>query len=316
MKPRGRCVCLSFAMPRLLSSLKNTLASFHRPTAHLNILKFASTATEARPTMPGLLGLPPELLENIAQHLLDWDDRAHLASLRLSCRPIEAAIRRSFRLGRFATASISKPTDGNIQEFCAIAQIPDLAKSINHFAIHCADDGSSDYGARNRTQHRDAAHSSNNGHELLWPNGADRLVPTALVSHEEALLAAFLATKNVTELILTDHYWSNSTTEGNEPEHRDLPARRPISRQAERRTLYDFVCDITSTFNLIMSLVAQAGLAPTRITTSSLPGANLVTGLSSAIGLVTYKQALLQLEGLDLVFVDELRDELGTVEAA
>ena len=187
---------------------------------------------------------------------------------------------------------------------------------INHFAIHCADDGSSDYGARNRTQHRDAAHSSNNGHELLWPNGADRLVPTALVSHEEALLAAFLATKNVTELILTDHYWSNSTTEGNEPEHRDLPARRPISRQAERRTLYDFVCDITSTFNLIMSLVAQAGLAPTRITTSSLPGANLVTGLSSAIGLVTYKQALLQLEGLDLVFVDESRDELGTVEAA
>ena len=58
-----------------------------------------------------------------------------------------------------------------------------------------------------------------------------------------------------------------------------------------------------------MSLIARAGLAPKWVSIHSLDDTRLVTGLTTAIGLVTWKQTLLQLESLELVFVGDSRDD-------
>lgn len=255
--------------------------------------------------MPGLLDLPPELLENVAQRLLPWNDRAHLQSLRLSCRRIEEAIRRCFRPEYFNSVRIRKLKDANIQKLCAIATVPDLAESIERIGIYCSDDGTADPEVRQHFQQRDAPHPLSDGRELLRSSGTDHLIPMALLSHKEALLAALLATKNVTELEFTDYHWLMSTSDGNEWEHPDLPAPRPRIRIG----LTDFICDISSTFNFVMSLIARAGLAPKWVSIHSLDDTRLVTGLTTAIGLVTWKQTLLQLESLELVFVGDSRDD-------
>lgn len=266
--------------------------------------------------MPGLLDLPPELLENVANYLLQPSDRAHLASLRLSCRQVEEAIRRPFRLKYFRSVTIRKPKDEDIQKFCAVNKVSDLAKSIKSIAISCADDGTAELVA----QQRNVLLSRRDGRELLWPSGTEQLlVPTALISHKEALLEAFLATKNLEDLRFMDYHLLESTIDGNKWKFSaDLPAPRRMQTRATATTLYSYnhVCDITSTFNFIMSLVARAGLAPKRISIPYLGIRNIATGLPSAVGLVACKEILLQLESLQLVFADELRDKSSSAEAA
>jgi len=270
---------------------------------------FAATSRQTRTNTPGLLDLPPELLEHVAQYLFRPSDRAHLASLRLACRQIEAAIRRSFRLEFFKYVAIRKPKDANVERFCAIAKTPDLAKSIKGVNIFCADDGTAE---RHWFQDLDAPPYLGEGCELLWPSGADETVPAALIAHKKALLAALLATKNVTELEFTDyHRLSKSTADGDERECPDLPAprRRQKSTLFTTTDLKEFICDISSSFEFIMSLVARAGLSPKSMSIHSLGDTKVVTGISSAIALVTYKQTLLQLDALELVFVDDLWDQ-------
>ena len=253
--------------------------------------------------MPSLLDLAPELLENIAQYLLHENDQAHmhLAALRLSCRPVEAAIRRIFRLKYFRSVNIRKPKDANIEKFCAISKVPDLAKSIWRIGICCADDGTAEHDARSVVRQRNSPQPSDDTVELLGRSRADQLVPAALISHKEALLTALLATENVMMLEFADCHWNLSASDDTEREDLDLPAPRPRSGNG----LLGFVCDISSTFKFIMSLIARAGLAPKWISIGSLHDLKSVTGLTTAIGLVTYKQALLQLKSLQLVFVNE-----------
>jgi hypothetical protein len=268
--------------------------------------------------MPGLLDLPPELLENVAQHLLHRNDRAHLQSLRLSCRQIEEAIRRSFRLEYFNSVRIRKLRDANVQKLCAIAAVPDLAESIERIGIYCSDDGIADPEVRHHFQQRNAPHPSNDGRELLWPSGIEQLIPMALISHKEALLEAFLATKNLEELRFVGYHLLESTFDGKKWKCPDLPAPRRMQTRATATALhsYNYVCDITSTFNFIMSLVARAGLAPKRICIPYTGVTNIATGLSSAVGLVACKETLLQFESLQLVFANELRDKSSSAEAA
>jgi hypothetical protein len=75
--------------------------------------------------MPGLLDLPPELLDELAQYLLFYWDRTHMASFRLSCRYVEKATRYSFLLGRFSSVMIAEPKEADVRKFCAMTKIPD-----------------------------------------------------------------------------------------------------------------------------------------------------------------------------------------------
>lgn len=267
--------------------------------------------------MPGLLDLPPELLENVAQYLLQPSDLAHLASLRLSCRQIEDAIRPAFRQEYFRSVTIGHPKTTDVEKFCAIAKTSDLAKSIRRLVIRCADDGTTKDDAQHRVPQPGETPTSNDGRELSRSSGPDRIVPTTFIGHKEALVAAFLATVNVTELEFTDYHRPSLATDGSVWEHPDHPPPRRMQRRAAAvNDPGEFVCDISSTFNFVISLVARAGLTPKFVTMHSLVAEKLVTGLSSAIGLATWKQALLQLEPLDLVFVDDFRDESDLGEAA
>ncbi|GAB7326238.1 hypothetical protein MBLNU13_g10226t1 [Cladosporium sp. NU13] len=255
--------------------------------------------------MPVILDLPSELLEIAVQYLLQPSDRAHLASLRLSCRHVEAAIRRSFQLETFKNVAIRKPKDANVERFYAITKTTDLAKSVKSVNILCADDGTAE---RHQFQDPDAPLSLGDGCECLWPSGSDELVPATLIDHKETLLAAFLATKNLTELECTDYHHLSKSRTDNVWEYSDLPAPRP-RKEPTISTITDqteFVCDISSTVNIIMSLVARAGLSPKSMSIHSLDDTQVVIGLTSAICLVTSKQTLLQLDSLELVFVDDL----------
>jgi hypothetical protein len=307
-----------------------------------------------KPDMPGLLDLPPELLEQVSQHLLLWDDRAHLASLRLSCRYVEQAIRHSFRLERFKTVKIREPRDDicDTLTFCSITKIPDLAKAIKQIGIRCADDGRTIFETlpvqqrkasrfmksvrrlcamtriRDLVQILNCIHANHSdqcgslgliqdSRQLEGPSEMDQIVPAALVGHKEAFLAAFVAAENVTELDFTDHDEFPSTTAGYEglrPGH-FIPRREP-KQVIEHGDMMDFFCDISSTFDFVMSLVARAGLTPRYIYIHPLDDAHMMTGLTSAIGLVAWKQALLQVESLKLAFIDKWRTERSTAEAA
>ena len=185
--------------------------------------------------MPGLLDLPPELLENVADCLLQPSERAHLASLRLSCRQVEEDVRRPFRLKYFRSVTIRKSTDADIQKFCAINKVSDLAKSINSMSISCADDGTAELVA----QQRNALLSWGDGRELFGPGGTDQLVPTALISNKEALLEAFLAAKDLEELSFMDYHLLESGIDGKKRwKGSDLPAPRRMQTRATAETLY------------------------------------------------------------------------------
>lgn len=302
--------------------------------------------------MPGLLDLPPELLEKIAQCLLRRKDRTALACLRLSCRYVEKSIRRSFRLNRFRTVSINEPgdEDADLQRFCATTRIPDIAKTITFVGICCVDDATTEHDAQRKARQskvfrfiqgirrlyattripdlanvvkRISIHQAGQrGRSHLLPDitsssELDQLVPAALVSRMEALLAVFTAAENITQLELADYHYLASPTDDVVRARPDLPRPRQGRAFFNLAEPNDFVCDISSTFNFIMSLVARAGLTPKYISVHPMKGkTSTTTGSTNAAGLVNSKQALFRVETLILAFIDEWWDDPSTSEAA
>jgi hypothetical protein len=160
--------------------------------------------------MPGLLDLPPELLEQINEiyeDITSCEDRAHLGYLRLTCRYIEQSIRRSYRAHHFNGEVIRSPVDKYIQRFCAVTQVPDLAKSLEDLTMYCANDGTTEQRARLQTQQHNERHPTTNHSDLALSSDIDRLVPAALTRHKAALLAAFIAAENINALEFTDYHW-------------------------------------------------------------------------------------------------------------
>jgi hypothetical protein len=253
--------------------------------------------------MPGLLDLPPELLEQINEiyeDITSWDDRAHLGYFRLTCRYIELSIRRSFRTHHFNGEVIRSPADKYIQRFCAVTHVPDLAKSLKDLTMHRADDGTTEQRARLQTQQHNERHPTTSRSDLALSSDIDRLVPAALIRHKAALPAAFIAAENINALEFIDYHWFSPPGHENRWITADDFPPRPKELRLDFQN--DYVCDISFTFNftLSLSLAAQARL----------------TGLTNAIGLVTWTSALLRVETLELAFVDDWRDGIHTAEEA
>lgn len=188
--------------------------------------------------MPGLLDLPPELIEQIhfareqlfsAEREIKETDIAvtpGLGNFRLVNRYIERATRRAFVEKYFALWYIKAPDDAEIKKFCDMARTPDLAAAIQELDILVDDDytmvvqgtsspkrpgtqdapaSSSDVNLQFDNEHSKQVGGSHPiSSEVRATHAFDSitgaLVPAAYLRHRLALITAFRACKNVTEL--------------------------------------------------------------------------------------------------------------------
>jgi hypothetical protein len=200
--------------------------------------------------MPGLLDLPPELIEQIhlaheqlvvAEHEDHVGVAEDLGHSRLTCRYIERATRRAFVETHFFAWFMKAPDDADIQKFCAMTRTPDLAAAIQELYLHVDDDYTMEVQETESLDHlgnHDLATSLQGlsltpDHTLseqvtergdLRPpnpkvthacdNITGALVPAAYLRHRVALVAAFRACKNITYL-----YIGNKPLEPERAEH-------------------------------------------------------------------------------------------------
>jgi hypothetical protein len=183
--------------------------------------------------MPGLLDLPPELIEQIhlaherlveADHENDIGVAEELGRSRLTCRYFERATRCAFAEAYFAVWTVKAPDDENIRKFCAMASTPGLAVAVRDLDLLVDDDYtmavqkadlpkrletkdvvtspqelSVQLGKKRSTQ---APYSISSKKEVThaFDNITGAFVPAAYLRHRVALIAAFRACKNVAEL--------------------------------------------------------------------------------------------------------------------
>lgn len=156
------------------------------------------------------------------------------------------------------------------------------------------------------------------GPDVVQSTDFNKLACGALLENRNALLAAFVALTNLDVLEFSDTHWHDIgsyrfiggtwlSVDEPLPRHRRSP-RRFIQRR--------YIYDISSTFNFILSLIADAGLAPRCIAVHPLLEGDLKTGLSNASGLVHMRPALQCVEELELYFIDGWQDSHDSAEAA
>jgi hypothetical protein len=180
----------------------------HTPDHHRITIQHLVLAPTAHATMPSLVDLPPELINQI--HLeheqILFDELTHeeqherigiaakLGSLRLTNRYIERATRRSFT-EYFGVWNIKTPNDADIQWFCDMAKTPDLAASVKELNLFVDDD----YSMRVQGTVLDAAGSEMDATHV-FDSGFGAVVPAAYFRNRDALIGAFGACVNVAEL--------------------------------------------------------------------------------------------------------------------
>jgi len=188
--------------------------------------------------MPGLLDLPPELLEQIhfaherlveAEHENSIGIAEKLGHSRLTCRYFEHATRRGFVVKNFAVWIVRFPEDASIQKLCAMAVTPDLAAAIRKLVLFVDDDYTMEVQNAddpNGLDTLDAAKSPQDPRIRLdnkessqvqraalfdsfrkrvtqtFDNITGSLVPIACLRHRAALIEAFRACMNVNEILI------------------------------------------------------------------------------------------------------------------
>ena len=187
--------------------------------------------------MPGLLDLPPELIEYIhfaherlieAEHKNGIGVAEELGRSRLTCRYFEIATRRGFVEKNFVILIVKAPDDENIQKFCTMASTPNLAAAIRKLHLSFDDDytmevakagcfpkrlGPDDVATSlqdlksqlekkhsEQTQEEDSLLPQEVRVTHAYDNITGAIVPAAYLRHGVALIEAFRACKNVTEL--------------------------------------------------------------------------------------------------------------------
>jgi hypothetical protein len=273
------------------------LSSTSRTTSH-HIDYYNNRKT----TMPCLLDLPPELIEQIYDPS-ENHNRDLMVNFRLTCKYIEEATRRPFRRWYFAWRVI-KMNDASIERFCAMTQTPDLTKSLEELEIHAEDDGTT---ARKARENRNGVDTSSTDHFTLTTlESPSQLVPELLLRHSDALLAALSATENLRVFIfhnkvclddqeLSDDYMSANFS--------SLPNSK------------EFLCDITATLDFFLALAERAGRCLKHIWSESDEEATMVA-LTDLTSLVTRKQALLKLQNLELDILSDCRSGTESAEVA
>lgn len=232
--------------------------------------------------MPSLLELPPELIQQIYDSYQCTWYLHQMGSLRLTCRYIEKAVRRSFRLSYF-NHQVIRPEEDSIERFCALAKIPDLAKSVTSIKFMACDDAMTCEEKAKNICHGVQV-TSVDPPAIALPDQLARLLPTTLLTHSGALLAALVATENVTHVAFRDNY--------------EMPTFRFSSAPSD-----DHFWNVTATVDFVLLLMTRAARLPKSIVTAPFDDSPR-TGLIDASILVTRKPSLLKLESLQLSFIN------------
>lgn len=253
--------------------------------------------------MRGLLDLPPELLEHIYcvhNESTEGPERMlTLRNLRRTSRYVEKSTRHYFLTKQCCAVTINTFEDASIERFCAMTATSDIAQALSRIELHMVAIG--DHIAQAdapmlQEQSRDITRAS-----IGLPNPPatlGKMVPAALLRHEDSLLKALTACENVDELRFADHI------------HGDWLDHMPPSHPIRVGSMF---YDISSIFDFFMSLVVRAGIHIKRMGTLGIgPSA----GLTNAQGMVTGKRALGNIEELDLGFLTSRRHSFKAIEKA
>jgi hypothetical protein len=262
--------------------------------------------------MPELVDLPPELIEHIFidvedlvyDELLGTDRESDAVAplFRLVNRYVEQCTCREFAISYFDIHYIKAPDDASIEKFCAIAQVPDLAKCVIKL-VFCVDDDISMHKQRAAPAPQDVINSSEvrDTHSTV---GAPP--PLAYLRNKNAVIDALRACSNIEELTFEDKW----------PEPDVINSRKTQVAVTPHRSWEDEqMFDMSTSFNYILSLAEKAGVRPLQLSTST----HIVgtaqdepwCGLTDCTAMTTKAgSALHGLEELDLRISRE-REELG-----
>lgn len=209
--------------------------------------------------MPELVDLPPELIERIyidVESLIYQDLRAageetkSVAPIfRLTNRYIEQCTRRQFARRYFSTWRIPVPDDANIQKFCAMSEVPDLAACVFELILYFDDD--SEMCAQQMSTLNTTKITVSDAEDVC--EDACVLAPPAYVRNRDDLIEALSSCSNIGQL--TFHPMS----EEHDPKISDEDqAEGSLSRREPK----DENFDVSSSFAYFLSLAEEAGLWP------------------------------------------------------
>lgn len=309
--------------------------------------------------MPGFLDLPPELVEQIyleheasiyAQRACKHDSEGvaeMLGQFRLVCRHIERSTRNLFVKDYFE-GRVMRSDDVSIQRFCEMAKTPDLAASLTQMEIQCDDDGSMQVQEPHSSQpstildliwkfaraigrlmgylKAEASPSPEFEATHAFDDATGAMVPVAYLKNKDALVKAFRACVNISELwfgnIALDpkrmHLYKRVKPQTDNGDDDDDDAHGHGDRNGHGHDNSGIAFDITSTFEYFLFLAGKAGVQPTRISTfhkcSRDPDVQVNLGLTGCAGLAKSGSASGKLERLYLDIIQDRRNPAATPE--
>jgi hypothetical protein len=252
--------------------------------------------------MPGLLDLPPELIEQIFEKCEEvtyeewcagddegyyWPSRFGVPAFRSICRYIERATRRRFAevyLGNGHWEIAAKAAD--IQKFCAQAKVEEFAanKTLLLFGLD------QELGPGRRPRLDEYGRPS---WLRKFAGGPGDLVPFPFLRHRDAIVEAFCACKNLTEF-----RFGRNWGDGDKHSVR-RGAWAPRAEGEVRYSPIDF--NIASSVAYVLSLADEAGIRLEKISTVDLwPGVRV--GLADVGCLIQHKDVLRNLKYAGLKF--------------
>lgn len=260
--------------------------------------------------MPGLLDLPPELIEQIFDKCEEvayeewctendeddyWPPESGVPPFRSTCRYIERATCRRFAevyLGDGHAEIAAK--DADIEKFCAQARVKEFAANKKRLAFGFDDDISAKANLELEASGSNDSCNSSIGtatHQLDEVTGA--LVPLHLYRDRGAIVEALRACKNLTTFLFSRNWGDRSPTHLESAfaaANEDVDPNEPA------------LFDITSLVAYVLSLAEEAATCLERVFASS-GWSDVEIGLSNGAFLVRYKGILRNLKYFGLKFI-------------
>ena len=264
--------------------------------------------------MPGLLDLPPELIEQIFDKCEEtayeewcaendkedyWPPRAGVPAFRSTCRYIERATCRRFaevylRDGHWEIAA----KDADIEKFCAQARVNEFAANKKLLLFGLDDDISAKASLELETPGpADGAQSSSSTATHRFDEATGALVPSHLYRNRDAIVEALRACKRLTEIRFSknwgdgDRYHTHlrcALAAGDDDDDQNQPV----------------LFDITSSVAYVLFLAKEAGTCLERIFVSDV-WPDVRVGLSDGASLIRYKDVFRKLKSLGLELIED-----------
>lgn len=264
--------------------------------------------------MPGLLDLPPELIELIfdkceevgyeewcAENDEDdyWPPRAGVPPFRSTCRYIERATCRRFaeiylRDGHWEIAA----NDADIEKFCAQTKVKEFAANKKELLFGFDDDIIAKANLELAVSGQiDGAESSSCAATHQFDEATGVLVPLHLYRNRDAIVEALRACGNLTEFRFSKNWGDGDTY----PTRLQCPLAAGIEHEGPDEPAK---FDITSSVAYVLFLAEEAGVCLERLFVSDV-WPEVLIGISDGAALVRHKDVFRNLKYFGLKFIGD-----------